>query len=124
MLLNEILRKYLIFKDENMNSRERLLTAIDHKQPDRIPVDLGATPSSGISAVAYHNLNKYLGLDLKNHVYDVLLDRKTLQRGYFRKEGIEQLLEEHLSSRYDHSAKIWSLLFLEVWFRTFIDQGG
>jgi uroporphyrinogen decarboxylase len=55
-----------------MNSRERLLTAIDHKQPDRIPVDLGATPSSGISAVAYHNLNKYLGLGLKNHVYDVI----------------------------------------------------
>jgi uroporphyrinogen decarboxylase len=55
-----------------MSSRERLLAAINHKQPDRIPVDLGATPSSGISAVAYHNLIKYLGLDLKNHVYDVI----------------------------------------------------
>ena len=55
-----------------MNSRDRLLTAINHKQPDRVPVDLGATPSSGISAVAYHNLVKYLGLDLKNHVYDVI----------------------------------------------------
>jgi uroporphyrinogen decarboxylase len=55
-----------------MNSRERILTAINHKQPDRIPVDLGATPSSGISAVAYHNLIKYLRLDLKNHVYDVV----------------------------------------------------
>lgn len=55
-----------------MNSRERILAAISHKQPDRIPVDLGATPSSGISAVAYHNLVKYLGLNLKNHVYDVI----------------------------------------------------
>jgi uroporphyrinogen decarboxylase len=55
-----------------MNSRERLLAAINHRQPDRIPVDLGATPSSGISAVAYHNLIKYLGLSLKNHVYDVI----------------------------------------------------
>ena len=55
-----------------MNSRDRLLTALNHKQPDRVPVDLGATPSSGISAVAYHNLVKYLGLDLKNHVYDVI----------------------------------------------------
>ncbi|MCJ7450106.1 MAG: methyltransferase [Bacteroidales bacterium] len=55
-----------------MSSRERLLAAINHKQPDRIPVDLGATPSSGISVVAYHNLIKYLGLDLKNHVYDVI----------------------------------------------------
>lgn len=55
-----------------MNSRERLLTAINHRQPDRIPVDIGATPSSGISAVAYHNLLKYLGLNLRNHVYDVI----------------------------------------------------
>lgn len=55
-----------------MNSRDRLLTAIKHMLPDRIPVDLGATPSSGISAAAYHNLIKYLGLNLKNHVYDVV----------------------------------------------------
>ena len=55
-----------------MNSRERILAAINHKQPDRIPVDIGATPSSGISAVAYHNLLKHLGLNLKNHVYDVV----------------------------------------------------
>ena len=55
-----------------MNSRERILAAINHKQPDRIPIDLGATPSSGISAVAYHNLIKHLGLNLKNHVYDVV----------------------------------------------------
>lgn len=56
-----------------MNSRERILSAINHKQPDRIPVDLGATPSSGISVVAYHNLINYLGINhLKNHVYDVI----------------------------------------------------
>jgi uroporphyrinogen decarboxylase len=56
-----------------MNSRERILTAIDHKQPDRIPVDIGATPSSGISVVAYCNLINYLGIShLKNHVYDVI----------------------------------------------------
>lgn len=55
-----------------MNSRERLLTAINHKQPDRFPVDIGATPSSGLSAVAYHNLIRHLGLNLKNHVYDVV----------------------------------------------------
>ncbi len=39
-----------------MTSRERILAAIEHRQPDRVPVDLGATPSSGISAIAYGNL--------------------------------------------------------------------
>lgn len=57
----------------NMNSRERILAAINHKQPDRVPVDLGATPSSGISVVAYQNLINYMGMThLKNHVYDVI----------------------------------------------------
>jgi uroporphyrinogen decarboxylase len=56
-----------------MNSRERILAAINHSQPDRIPVDLGATPSSGLSVVAYQNLVNHMGLThLKNHVYDVV----------------------------------------------------
>ena len=56
-----------------MNSRERILSTINHKQPDRIPVDLGATPSSGISVVAYRNLINHLGMGhLKNKVYDVI----------------------------------------------------
>lgn len=56
-----------------MNSRDRILAAIQHKQPDRIPVDLGATPSSGISVVAYSKLISHLGMGhLKNKVYDVI----------------------------------------------------
>lgn len=56
-----------------MNSRERVLASIRHQQPDRVPVDLGATPSSGISAIAYHNLKAYLGLTGGHtRVYDVV----------------------------------------------------
>lgn len=43
-----------------MTSRERILAAIEHREPDRVPVDLGATPSSGISAMAYGNLVRHL----------------------------------------------------------------
>jgi uroporphyrinogen decarboxylase len=55
-----------------MTSRERILSAIAHKEPDRIPVDLGATPSSGISMVAWQNLIRYLGIKQDNYVYDVI----------------------------------------------------
>jgi uroporphyrinogen decarboxylase len=49
------------------------LAAIQHHEPDQLPVDLGATPSSGISAIAYDNLVKYLNLkDKRNWVYDVV----------------------------------------------------
>ncbi len=56
-----------------MNSRERILSAIEHAEPDRIPVDLGATPSSGISAVAYGQLKGHLGIsEGHTRVYDVV----------------------------------------------------
>ena len=56
-----------------MNSRERVLSAIAHVEPDHVPVDLGATPSSGISAIAYDNLLHYLPLkDKRKWVYDVV----------------------------------------------------
>ena len=54
-------------------SRERILAAINHQGSDKVPVDLGATPSSGISAIAYSNLLKHLGrTDLPVLVYDVV----------------------------------------------------
>lgn len=56
-----------------MNSRERVLSSILHKEPDRVPVDLGSTPSSGISAIAYNNLKTHLGMNTGyNRVYDVV----------------------------------------------------
>ncbi|HUX14416.1 MAG TPA: uroporphyrinogen decarboxylase family protein [Spirochaetia bacterium] len=56
-----------------MNSRERVLSAIRHEQPDKVPVDLGATPSSGISAIAYARLRDRLAVG-EGHVrvYDVV----------------------------------------------------
>jgi uroporphyrinogen decarboxylase len=56
-----------------MTSRERVLAAIRHEEPDRVPVDLGSTPSSGISAIAYDSLLRHLPLtDRRNLVYDVV----------------------------------------------------
>jgi len=69
-------------------------------------------------------LSRWFRRELKGYIYEVLLDHKTLNRGYFRREGIERLLNDHITSKYDHAGKIWVLLFLEIWFRTFIDKGG
>ncbi|MFC2124497.1 uroporphyrinogen decarboxylase family protein [Bacteroidota bacterium] len=45
-----------------MNSRERLLRAVNHIEPDRIPYDLGSTQLTGISVTAYNNLRSYLNM--------------------------------------------------------------
>ena len=56
-----------------MTSRERVLAAVAHRQPDYVPLDLGSTPSSGITASAYNNLKKYLGMTGGHtRIYDVV----------------------------------------------------
>ena len=46
-----------------MNARERVLAALNHEEPDRIPFDLNGTVCSGIHATAYRRLLSYLGLE-------------------------------------------------------------
>jgi uroporphyrinogen decarboxylase len=56
-----------------MTSRERIIAAIEHREPDKVPIDLGSTPSSGISVIGYNNLKKSLGITGgKTLVYDVV----------------------------------------------------
>jgi len=56
-----------------MTSRERIIAAIEHREPDKVPIDLGSTPSSGISVIGYNNLKKKLGITTgKTLVYDVV----------------------------------------------------
>ena len=45
-----------------MNSRERILTTLDHREPDRVPFDMGSCQVTGIHVVAYRNLRNALGL--------------------------------------------------------------
>ncbi|MCB9452828.1 MAG: methyltransferase [Anaerolineaceae bacterium] len=69
-----------------MNSRERVLAALNYRQPDRVPIDLGAYHSSTIMAIAYAKLRDYLGLPKKPiKVYDMpqqlaLIDDDVLER--------------------------------------------
>ena len=56
-----------------MKPRERVMTALNFREPDRIPVDLGGHRSSGIAAIALHRLRKHLGLpDKPVRVYDMV----------------------------------------------------
>ena len=45
-----------------MTHRERVLTALRHQEPDRVPIDFGGSAETTILAVAYRRLREYLGL--------------------------------------------------------------
>jgi asparagine synthase (glutamine-hydrolysing) len=55
---------------------------------------------------------------------DVLLDSGARQRGITDPAAISALIDEHASGTTDAGAALWSLLNLELWYRTFIDGDG
>ena len=59
--------------------------------------------------------------ELKELVWDLLLDRQTIDRGYFRRDAIEYLLRKN-SQGMDYSKEIFSLLNLELWQRIFLEN--
>ena len=48
--------------DISMSSAQRVKLALQHKEPDRVPFDLGSTDVTGITVGAYRNLLSYLGI--------------------------------------------------------------
>jgi asparagine synthase (glutamine-hydrolysing) len=60
--------------------------------------------------------------DLRHYARELLLDRRSLDRGYFRPEALAVLLDEHAAGAADHAQGIWTLLVLELWHREFIDH--
>jgi asparagine synthase (glutamine-hydrolysing) len=57
-------------------------------------------------------------------VRDVLLDRRSRERGIIEPAAVDRLLRDHATSAIDAGDRIWSLLNLELWYRTFIDGEG
>jgi uroporphyrinogen decarboxylase len=51
-----------------MTHRERVLRALNHQEPDQVPIDLGGTYASSIALGAYTRLTRYLNLEDKPQV--------------------------------------------------------
>ncbi len=45
-----------------MTSKERVMAALEHREPDKVPVDFSGHRSSGIMAIAYAKLKEHLGI--------------------------------------------------------------
>ena len=63
----------------------------------------------------------WLRTDLRDVAWEVLTDRKATNRGYFRKDAVEKLLRANANGT-DYSKEIFSLLSLELWQRTFLEN--
>lgn len=53
---------------------------------------------------------------------DVLFSKRSLSRGHLDAAGARALVDEHFAGTCDHASRLWALLQLEVWHRTWVDQ--
>lgn len=60
--------------------------------------------------------------ELKDMAYDTILSKKAIDRGYFKKEALRKILDEHSSGKWNWHNHIWNLLMLELWNQMFIDS--
>lgn len=60
--------------------------------------------------------------ELKDYWAGTCLSAKALGRGYFNKEHLFRLWDEHQSGVRDHGYKLWALLMLELWHKEFADD--
>ncbi len=67
-------------------------------------------------------IDQWFRQELRDMAYDLLLDQRARQRGYFRLDVVRRYLDDHVAGRGHHHSQLWSLLMLELWQRMFIDQ--
>jgi asparagine synthase (glutamine-hydrolysing) len=67
-------------------------------------------------------LDNWFKKELKAMIYDLLLDQKSTERGYFNKLFIQKILHEHVTNKWNWQYQIYNLLMLELWHREFIDK--
>lgn len=82
-----------------------------------LPAPILSKPKSGFGVP----LGKWLRTDLADMLRGCLLDDRASKRGLFRQSFIRTLMDEHSRGKRDWSSRLWALLFLELWFRQFID---
>lgn len=58
---------------------------------------------------------------LREWLEHILLDKRTLDRGYFNETYLRRMITEHMSGRRDYSVQFGLLLTFELWNRLFID---
>jgi asparagine synthase (glutamine-hydrolysing) len=63
----------------------------------------------------------WLRHDLSHLPAAILLDPTALARGLFRREAIERLIADHRSRAADNTNRLWALIQLELWLRTYVD---
>jgi asparagine synthase (glutamine-hydrolysing) len=85
-----------------------------------VPSEILDRPKQGFGVP----IEQWINRQLRDRVRGTLTEARTLGRGVTDPDYVALLLDEHEGGRRDHSARLWALFMLELWHRTFVDDGG
>ncbi|MBV9340115.1 MAG: asparagine synthase (glutamine-hydrolyzing) [Acidobacteria bacterium] len=119
-LLDHELVEWVTALEPEWKMRGRRQKYILRKLAERVgvPREVLDRPKQGFALPLVH----WMRHELKDLIQSVLLDAKTIERGYFRRAAVAQLLDEHFRERRNHAGRIWRLLILELWHRNFLER--
>ncbi|MGB7866103.1 MAG: asparagine synthase-related protein, partial [Candidatus Sulfotelmatobacter sp.] len=60
--------------------------------------------------------------DMKDELHEILLDPRSLQRGYFDPQAVRAIVEEHVSGKRNRAGILWQMLVFELWHRNFLER--
>ena len=81
-----------------------------------VPREVLYRPKQGFALPLVH----WTRHELKDLILTVLLEPRTLQRGYLNPRSVRELLDEHFRRRRNHAGRIWRLLMFELWHRNYL----
>jgi len=84
-----------------------------------VPHEALHRPKQGFALPLLH----WMRHELKELVLCLLLEPRTLQRGYFNETGVRRLLNAFFEGQTDDYHEIWRLMMFELWQRNFCEQG-
>jgi asparagine synthase (glutamine-hydrolysing) len=99
--------------DINLSGKYIFRRAMENILPDEITMNR----KQGFSAPDQTWYMKHL----VGYIRSMILSDRCLDRGYFCKDYLEKVLDEHVAGRVNHRLLIWSLLSFEWWNRLFVD---
>ncbi len=120
---NEILDFSLSLSMDDKLKNNELKYILKESMREVLPAEVYNQPKKGFPTP----FSIWFRKDLRNYVYAILLDKKTVERGIFNPRYVRKLLDKYTRQKKDGSLsliganKIWSLLMTELWFRVFID---
>jgi asparagine synthase (glutamine-hydrolysing) len=66
-------------------------------------------------------LDRWLRGELAPVMREIVLSRRSIERGIVEAAAARRLIDEHTSGRRSHAHRLWALLMLELWFRSCVD---